>query len=176
MILNKQLVVALASAILLGGVAVAQAAVPAPTEQAATAEAAPTSATTETPAPPAATSVPVASGPVGTPPEGKGQVVFFRPNRFAGGALVFTVRENGADLGKLSSGKYFVQVSEPGIHEFEIGRNDTVRLEVEAGQTYYLQNNISMGIVAGRAILVPADHAAFDAALPHMHVSEPITK
>ena len=89
--------------------------------------------------PPAASSVPAAvpaaSGPIGAPPEGKGQVVFFRPSRFAGVAPVFTVRENGADLGKLSNGKYFVQVSDPGIHAFELGRNDTVRLEVEASQT-----------------------------------------
>ena len=169
MIFNKHLIAALAGAILLSGVALAQEATP-PASPTTADQPAPAAA----PASPATPSTPATAGAIGAAPEGKGQVVFFRPSRIGGMALVFTVRENDADLGKLSNGKYFVQVAEPGIHEFEIGRNDTVRLEVESGQTYFLQNNISMGIIAGRANLAPTDSAAFEKALPHMHVSEPI--
>jgi hypothetical protein len=115
-----------------------------------------------------------ASSIVGAPPEGKGQIVFFRPNRFVGAALSFTVRENDVPLGRLPNGRYFVHVAEPGIHEYEVGRNDTMRIEIEPGETYYVQQNISMGIIAGRAVLAPSDQATFETAAERMRVSEPI--
>lgn len=111
---------------------------------------------------------------VTSPPAGKGQIVFFRPSRFVGSALTFTVRENNVDLGKLPNARYFVQVAEPGIHAYEIGRNDTMRVEVEAGETYYAIQSTQMGVFAGRAVLSPSDGAAFEAALPNMKVSEPV--
>jgi hypothetical protein len=113
------------------------------------------------------------SSVIGAPPEGKGHVVFFRPSRFTGGALTFTVRENGADLGRLSSGRYFVQVAEPGIHAYTIGNNDTMRMEVEEGGTYWVMENTTMGVIAGRATLVPSDRDAFEDALPHMRLWTP---
>lgn len=152
-----------------------------PTEQAAPAEEArapetqPSEATTERAEPAAAPAAPAVALPAGIspPPEGKGQVVFFRPNRFAGAALSFTVRENDADLGRLPNGRYFVHVAEPGIHEYEIGRNDTMRMEIEPGETYYAIQSTQMGIVAGRAVLSPSDQAAFEEALPRMRLWEP---
>lgn len=110
---------------------------------------------------------------INPPPEGKGQIVFFRPSRFVGAALSFTVREAEADLGRLPNARYFVHVAEPGIHEYEIGRNDTMRMEIEPGETYYVIQNTQMGIVAGRAVLTPSDQAAFEAAAPRMRVSTP---
>lgn len=151
---------------------------PAPAEQSAA-----PAPTAETPAPapeaadaaaaaPAAPAVALPAG-ISPPPEGKGQVVFFRPNRFVGAALSFTVRENEQDLGRLPNGRYFVHVAEPGIHEYEIGNNDTMRMEIEPGETYYAMQNTQMGIVAGRAVLSPSDQAAFEAALPRMRLWEP---
>src|SRR5687767_15525014 len=61
----------------------ASAAVDAEVTAAAATEVAPTTATAATEAAPAPAST---SGLVGTPPEGKGQIVFFRPSKFVGGA------------------------------------------------------------------------------------------
>jgi hypothetical protein len=113
---------------------------------------------------------------ISAPPEGKGQVVFFRPSRFVGAALSFTVRENETPLGRLPNGRYFVHVAEPGIHEYEIGNNDTMRMEIEPGETYYAIQSTQMGIVAGRAVLSPSDQAAFEAAAARMRVSAPVEK
>lgn len=145
-----------------------QTAEPAQTEETAPAE-------QQTEATPEQSAAPQASLPAGisAPPEGKGQVVFFRPSRFVGAALSFTVRESEQDLGRLPNGRYFVHVAEPGIHEYEIGRNDTMRMEIEPGETYYAMQNTQMGVVAGRAVLSPSDQAAFEEALPRMRLWEP---
>lgn len=144
---------------------------PAPPEPSAPAEA-PTPVAVETVETPAA-ALPNGISP---PPEGKGQVVFYRPSRFVGAALSFTVRESDVALGRLPNGRYFVHVAEPGIHEYEIGRNDTMRMEIEPGETYYAVQSTQMGIVAGRAVLSPSDQAAFETALPRMRVSAPVTE
>lgn len=142
-------------------------------EQAAADEqAAPDAAPAEA-SPPAATEAVALPEGISAPPEGMGQVVFFRPNRFVGAALTFTVRENEQDLGRLPNGRYFVHVAEPGIHAYEIGRNDTMRMEVEEGETYYAIQSTQMGVVAGRAVLSPSDQAAFEEALPRMRLWEP---
>lgn len=167
-----------AAALAVSGLASAQETATAPTEQATTAEAAITALPAEsTPAEATAPTPPAAPLPAGisAPPEGKGQVVFFRPSRFVGAALSFTVRENDVALGRLPNARYFVHVAEPGIHEYEIGRNDTMRMEIEAGETYYAVQSTQMGIMAGRAVLSPSDQAAFEAAAPRMRISEPVT-
>ncbi len=141
---------------------------PAVTEQAPAAEPAPAAEA----APAAEPAVALPEG-ITAPPEGKGQIVFFRPNRFVGAALSFTVRENEADLGRLPNARYFVHVAEPGIHSYEIGNNDTMRMEIEPGETYYAVQSTQMGIVAGRAVLSPSDAAAFTEARPRMRLWEP---
>jgi len=140
---------------------------------AATEQTPPAEATAPAEVTPPAEAAPVIPGVVNAPPAGKGQIVFFRPSRFVGAALSFTVRENDVDLGRLPNGRYFVQVADPGIHGYEIGRNDTMRIEIEEGETYFVMENTTMGIMAGRAVLTPSDQAAFQEALPHMRVSEP---
>jgi hypothetical protein len=107
---------------------------------------------------------PAASGKVGAPVAGKGQVVFFRRSALQGAAIWFKVRENGAELGKLTPGRYFVVTAEPGIHTYTAATENTdkLRLEIEPGETYYVEGKISMGILIGRANLLPADQAAFE--------------
>jgi len=152
------------SMLMLPALAVAQEA----TETAASAEAAaPTevSATVEL-----ATSVeaPVAAngsaGLIGAAPEGKGQIVFFRPSKMMGAAIGFKVREGEVELGKLRNGKYFVASVEPGTHEYVVHSetSDVLTIEVEAGETYYVQGTLGMGIVAGRPNLSPSDEATFN--------------
>lgn len=100
---------------------------------------------------------------VGAAPEGKGQVVFFRPSKMMGAAMGFKVREGDTELGKLRNGKYFVAVVEPGAHEYTVHSEtkDVLSMEIEAGETYYVQGTLGMGIIAGRPNLSPSDEATF---------------
>jgi hypothetical protein len=96
-----------------------------------------------------------------------GRIVFFRPKKFAGGAISFKVREGDAVLGKLSNGSFFIADVPAGAHEYHArseGKDDTLALEVEPGETYYVAGSISMGVFAGQGNLSPSDQAAFDAA------------
>lgn len=119
----------------------------------------------ETPAAPAAS-----SGLIPAPQAGKGQVVFFREKKFVGGAMSYKVREGEAELGKLSNGSYLVLEVEPGTHQYYMQgeTKDALTLEVEAGETYYVQGGISMGVLAGRPNLSPSDQAAFEAMAPKL--------
>lgn len=110
-----------------------------------------------------ATQAAPANSLVGAPPEGKGQVVFFRQSKMMGAAIGLKVREGDNEVVKLGNGKYFVAVLEPGTHEFTTGgeAKDALTLEVEAGETYYVSGAIGMGVVAGRSNLAPSDEATF---------------
>lgn len=114
-------------------------------------------------APTAAAAPAAANGLIAAPPEGKGQIVFFREKKFAGAAVRYKVREGETELGKLSSGSYFVHVTEPGAHQYTVHSEakDVLNLEVEAGETYYVLGSITMGILAGRPNLSPSDEAIF---------------
>ena len=104
---------------------------------------------------------------IGTPPGGKAHIVFFRPSKFVGSAIGFKVRENEVELGKLRNGNYFVLAVEPGAHAYVVHSEakDVTNIEAEAGETYFLSASISMGVLAGRPNLSPADATAFEAAL-----------
>ena len=97
------------------------------------------------------------------PPAGKGQVVFFRPERLAGWAVSFSVREGDKGVAKLTNGTYYVQVTDPGVHEYNVSfeTRDNLRLEVEEGETYYVLQAIGMGIVAARPNMTPSTEDAF---------------
>jgi len=138
-----------------------------PTAEAAPATAAaPAAAPDPSPAAAGAFSEKVAVA-VGTPPEGKAHIVFFRPSKFVGSAIGFKVRENEVELGKLRNGNYFVLAVEPGAHAYVVHSEakDVTNIEAEAGETYFLSASISMGVMAGRPNLSPSDAAAFEAAL-----------
>lgn len=111
-----------------------------------------------------ATSTGTSTGKIGTPEEGKAQIVFFRPSKFTGAAIGFKVREGETELGKLRNGKYFVANVEPGTHQYTVHSEakDVLTMEVEAGETYYVQGTITMGFMAGRPNLSPSDQATFD--------------
>lgn len=105
------------------------------------------------------------SGLIAAPPAGKGQIVFFRPAKFVGGAVGYKVREGAVELGKLRSGKYFVVAVEPGAHEYTVHSEakDILNMEVEAGETYYVKGTVTIGILAGRPNLSPSTVAEFEA-------------
>ncbi len=112
-----------------------------------------------------ASAAPAPLNPVAPPPAGKAQVVFYRPSNFAGMALTFTVHEGYKGLGRLPNGNYFVWVAEPGQHTYSVQSEatDTLTLEVEAGETYYVQQTIGMGFFMGRPHLTLTTGPAFDA-------------
>ena len=157
-----------------------EAAEPAAAEAAAAEAAEPAAEATEAVAEEAgdATAAPAASGSIGAPPAGKGQIVFFREKKFVGGGVSYKVREGENELGKLSNGTYFVSVVEPGAHEYTVHSEakDILNLEVEAGETYYVTGGITMGVFAGRPNLSPSDQAAFDALAGKLKPAKPIKK
>jgi hypothetical protein len=165
--------------LLVSGLAVGQDATPAidaaPVADAAPAVAAEAAPSTEAPAPADATEAAPATepaaakadGPVSAPPEGMGQIVFFRERKFAGAAVRYKVREGDTELGKLASGTYFVVPVAPGAHEYTVHSEakDILDLEVEAGETYYVLGSVTMGFLAGHPNLSPSDRATFEGML-----------
>lgn len=97
-----------------------------------------------------------------TPPAGKGQIVWFRPGGM-GFAVGCSVNEGGQKVSSLGAGKYFIQVADPGRHEFTVKSEakDVLALEVEADETQYASCKIKMGIMVGRPDIRPATEAEF---------------
>ncbi|MGD9584918.1 MAG: DUF2846 domain-containing protein [Lysobacterales bacterium] len=110
------------------------------------------------------------------PAEGKAQIVFFRPKKFAGSAVGFIVREGEAELGKLRNGNYFVASVEPGKHVYTVHSEakDELNVELESGETLFAKGTINMGILAGRPNLSPSSEAEFRAA--KLKPSKPLKK
>jgi hypothetical protein len=104
---------------------------------------------------------------VAPPPRGMGQVVFFRPKTAMGTGQWFNVRENDAALGKLTNGDYFVVALPPGEHHFTASTEpefkDRLVLKVDPGETYFVEGQLTKGLVIGAANLTPSDKARFDA-------------
>ena len=100
---------------------------------------------------------------VPAPPEGKGQIVFYRTGG-SGFIMGCAVNENGEKVSSLGAGKYFVLVAEPGPHTFtaESESKDTLNLEVDPDETQYVRCKIKMGIMVGRPNLSPSDKTTFD--------------
>lgn len=146
---------------------------PAPTPDAAPAE-----TTAPAPAPETAPVPEVAATP--TPaavPAEKGKIIFFRPGRLPGAVYTYYVVETGDDgkvakdaphLGGLPNGGAFVAEIEPGVHSFNVTgpmavnyADDRIRMDVEPGETYYVEMTFRMGVVTSGFRLVPADEARF---------------
>ena len=128
--------------------------------------------TQDAPAPDAA----AAPAPAAVPAE-KGKIVFFRPWRLTGGAYAYYVVETGDDgkstketprVGKLPNGGAFAVDVEPGVHSFNVTgpmavnyAEDRIRMDVEPGETYYVEQTVRFGVITGGFRLVPADEARF---------------
>jgi hypothetical protein len=170
----------LAAALLMPALAAAQETPAAPADQTAPADqAAPTQSAPLAPTPESepARSGPPASGAdrISPPPAGKGQVVFFRASKLMGAALSFSVHEGDQGVGKLGNGSYFVTVEDPGQHTFTIQSEatDSLTLEIEAGETYYVKQTIGVGIMMGRPHLTPTDKEGFEATKAKLSTKKP---
>lgn len=125
-------------------------------------------ASTAAPAPapaPAAKAPAAAPAAMAAPSAGKGRIVFFRERKFKGAAVSFKVREGVQEIGKLSSGTFFIVEVPAGPHAFTVHSEakDVLNLEVEPGETYYVMGSISLGLMVGRPNLAPSNEAAFTA-------------
>ena len=102
------------------------------------------------------------------PPRGRGQVVFFRPKTVLGTGQWFNVREDGRALGKLTNGAWFVQTVVPGPHTYTASTEpefkDQLSLQVDAGETYFVEGELTKGVVIGVANLAPSGRAEFNKA------------
>ena len=103
------------------------------------------------------------TGQIGTPAAGKAQIVFFRPGTIIGAALGCTVHEGDREVARLGAGKYYVITEEPGKHMFTTRGQaaDTLNLEVEADETYFVKCKIGNGTISGAAQLEPSDRNSF---------------
>ncbi len=143
----------------------------APAAAAAPATSPPPTTEVAAPAPHATTG----AGHIPPPPPGKSQVVFFRTGAYGGAAVWYRVRENGADLGKLTNASYFVAVVDPGPHTFTAStENKTkLKLELDDGETQYIRATVQMGFLVGEPNLAPADQAMFELHYAHMRLAKP---
>lgn len=109
------------------------------------------------------------------PPAGQGQIVFFRSHTLLGTGQWFNVRENGQALGKLTNGAYFVQAVPPGLHTFTASTEpefkDSLKLQIDAGETYFVEGILTKGVVIGAADLTPSNRAAFDKAAKSLKIA-----
>lgn len=111
-----------------------------------------------------------AQGPIAIPPppQGQGQVVFFRPKTRLSVGEWFNVREGDQVLGKLTNGAYFVHVTPPGAHTYtaklEPELKDHLRINVDPGETYFVEGAVTGGLVIGAADLTPSTHERFNKA------------
>lgn len=99
------------------------------------------------------------------PPAGQGQIVFWRPGTFVGAALGCGVNLGAERISALGRGKYFVLNLAPGAYAFNAKSEakDTLNLEVESGEVYFVKCTIRMGIMVGRPNLAPSSLAEFNA-------------
>lgn len=119
---------------------------------------------------------PAVAAKLGPPADGKAQVVFFRPAKFAGAAMGYIVREGKDELGKLRNGKYFVATVEPGAHTYTVHSEakDNLNLEVEAGETYFVSSSMSMGLLVGHPNLSPSTVEEFQKVMDKLEKAKPL--
>ncbi len=101
-----------------------------------------------------------------TPPEGKGQIIFYRTGGLGGAALGCAVFNAGEEdkLSSLGSGRYFVLVSDPGERNFTVKSletKDQLTLEVEEEETQFVRCKIKSGFFSGRANIAPSSESEF---------------
>lgn len=84
--------------------------------------------------------------------EGKALIIFYRESSFKGGAIRFNLNSDQGVIGTLPSGSMVYRHVDPGQHTFwsQVISQGSVTLDVEAGETYYIQGVVKMGALAGR--------------------------
>jgi len=97
-----------------------------------------------------------------------GLVYFYRESAFTGGGISYFIFEDDTKIGLLKSGTYFVHKAVPGKHTYlaETEARAAVTLDIHAGQTYYIEGGVGMGVWAGRPQLTEVTKPVADKLLP----------
>ena len=102
-------------------------------------------------------------GGVEAPEPGKGQIVFYRRGGQTGMLLNIEIREDGRPVAKLTHGVFVILPVEPGAHTYTIQgeAQDSLTLEIDADETYYVEQSIGMGVIGSRPRLGPVTQEDF---------------
>jgi hypothetical protein len=131
-----------------------------------------------TPSTPATSAATPGAAPAAKPAaEGKAKIIFFRPWNLVGGVYKYHVVEVGDDgkstketalLGDLANGGAFTLEADAGVHSYNIRgpmsvnkAEDRLRIDLEPDTTYYIEQQVRMGVVTGGFKLAPSDEAHF---------------
>jgi hypothetical protein len=96
------------------------------------------------------------------PLEDKGVVFLYRRGRMVGAAGSIQVTVNGQPAGGLGPGTFFRWNVEPGTYTFLSSTGEssgTVVLTVEAGNVYFIEQTMRMGVDSGRVTMNERDAA-----------------
>lgn len=100
---------------------------------------------------------------LGTPPSGKGRVVFYRVSRHADGyGSSCTIHERTPDkdvaFHNIKGNRYRIEDFDPGVHEFavKIETTDRLRIEVEPDEIYFVQCVMTNGVLRARPDIRPS--------------------
>ena len=88
-------------------------------------------------------------------PPNNAVVYIYRQKHFYGSAVQFRVHVNGTPITALPSGRYIAYVASPGPLEL-LAKTEipsVVKLDVKAGETYYVRADIVPGAFVGNVIL-----------------------
>jgi hypothetical protein len=133
--------------------------------------------------PPAPEATPAPTDQTAAPgPDLPGKIIFFRPGRLTGAVYTYhvvTAEQDGNTTAEsprvcsLPNGRYCVYEATAGVYNFNIRGPmavnldaDRIRLEVEPGQTYYIEQTVRMGLITGGFRLVPSTQQEFDRRKP----------
>ena len=85
--------------------------------------------------------------------------VYVYRNESFGAAIPMTVSINGRTAGQTGAKTYFMWEVEPGVHEISsIAENtSTVMLKAEAGRSYFVWQEVKMGVFMARSMLQQVD-------------------
>jgi hypothetical protein len=93
--------------------------------------------------------------------EGKSNIYVYRNESF-GGAIPITVALNGKVAGQTGPQTYFLFEVDPGAHEVSsiAENNSLLKLNAEAGKSYFVWQEVKMGMWMARSLLQQVDDAA----------------
>ena len=104
-------------------------------------------------------------------PDQESAVVYFlRESAFTGGGITYFIFEDATKIGLLKSGSYFIHKATPGKHTYlaETESRAAVTLDIQPGQTYYIEGGVGMGFWAGRPQLTEITKPVADKLLPDL--------